>query len=334
MKRKPRILVVGSFVMDHIARTRVFPEQGETVLGESMQKAPGGKGANQAVQAARLGAEVTMLGKLGGDANGREILDICKQAGIDTGQILLDKTETTGCSIIILEQDSDGTVANRIIVIPGANARLRPEETDFLREEIGRYDMVLLQLEIAMEVNIHVAQIAAKAGVPVMLNPAPDDVLPEELLACLNYISPNEHEAYRITNVKIPNEPGAFLPDKAREAAQVLRSAGVKDVIITLGSSGAVDLNNDGFFYAPSVRDTKVVDPTAAGDSFVAAFCCAVSVGMESKKALCFANHTAAITVSRLGAMPSLPTLREVEESMKRHGIAFEELAALRGDGE
>jgi len=320
--------------MDHIAVTQIFPEQGETVLGKSMRKAPGGKGANQAVQAVRLGAEVTMVGKLGRDANGSEILAMCRQAGIETGRILFDEAEATGCSFITLETGRDGSVANRIIVIPGANAMLRPEETDFLRAEIGRYDMVILQLEIAMEVNVHVAQIAAEAGVPVMLNPAPDAALPKELLSCLRYISPNEHEAYRITNVKIPNGPEPFLPENAREAAQMLRSSGVEEVIITLGSSGAVDLNGDGFFYAPAIPDTRAVDPTAAGDSFVAAFCCAVSVGMSSEDALLFANHAASITVSRPGAMPSLPTLREVEESLKRHGIAFEELAALHGDEE
>lgn len=330
MNRKPKILVVGSFVMDHFALTRVFPKQGETVLGETMRKAPGGKGANQAVQAARLGAQVTMIGKLGRDADGDNMRIACQNAGIDTSHIVYDDKAATACSFIILEPLADGSIANRIIVIPGANMTIKASEIEHLKDSIGQYDMVILQLEIPMEINCLVAEYAAAAGVPVMLNPAPSDELPPKLIQNLTYISPNEHEACSMTGVEIPNETDNFSLDSAQAAAQVLRDRGATDVIITLGGSGAVDLNDKGLHYSPCVPNTRSVDPTAAGDSFVAAFCCATCIGMEAEDALCFANHTASITVSRPGAMPSLPTLDQVEQHLQAKGKHLPYLDRLR----
>ncbi len=329
MNRKPRILVVGSFVMDHFALTRVFPKQGETVMGETMHKAPGGKGANQAVQAARLGAEVTMIGKLGRDANGVEMQAAIAESGVDTSHILFDDAAATACSFIILEPLKDGSIANRIIVIPGANMTIKAEEIAFLKTEIGLYDLVILQLEIPMEINRLVADYAAAAGVPVMLNPAPSDEIPQSLMDKLSFISPNEHEACSMTGVEIPNEDALSL-EQAQAAARVLRDRGAKDVIITLGGSGAVDLNAQGFHYSPCVPNTCAVDPTAAGDSFVGAFCCATCIGMKAEDALCFANHTASLTVSRPGAMPSLPTLDEVEKHLAAKGKQLPYLERLR----
>lgn len=303
--------------MDQIASTRVVPKEGETVLGKSFSKAPGGKGANQAVQMARLGADVTMIGKVGRDANGKELLDACEKSGVDIHQMLYDESEASGCAVIMLEMVPGGMPKNRILVIPGANMTITKEEIAFLEEEIGQYDLVLLQNEIPMEVNETVASYAFAKGVPVMLNPAPSAQLSGEFISHLTYISPNEHEVADMTGIKIHREHGRFHLEEAKVAASVLRSQGVENVIITLGESGVLMSTKDEMFYKPGVSDVDVVDPTAAGDSFVGAFCTRICMGDGIGEALRFANCTAALTVSGMGAMPSLPTMEQVEEKMK-----------------
>ena len=218
MGKKPKILVVGSFVMDQIVTTRVFPRQGQTILAERFNKAPGGKGANQAVQMARLGAQVTMCGKLGHDANGDEMRRTCEEAGIDTSCILYDDSAASGCSVIILEEQPNGGTENRILVVPGANMTITPEDVAFLKDRIAEFDLVVLQLEIPMEINAIVAKYAHDKGVPVMLNPAPSAPLPEELLACLTYLSPNEHEARDLSGVAIGHE-GSHVDEASVRAA-------------------------------------------------------------------------------------------------------------------
>lgn len=316
-EKRPRILVAGSFVMDQIASTEVFPKEGQSVLGSSFQKAPGGKGANQAVQAARLGAKTTLFGKLGDDANGDEMLEACRCAGIDVSPVIREKGASSGCAVVILQKLPDGSVQNRILVIPGTNMTISPREADGLEGLISRQDMVMLQLEIPMEVNLKIAAAAAKAGVPVMLNPAPSAPLPDELLCCLTYISPNETEVEDLTGIHIGRDGRDFDRDAAMRAAGILRARGVKNVLITLGSAGAVFLGDQGFAFSPAVRGVTSADPTAAGDSFIAAFCCRLCLGADVEDAMSFANHTAAITVSRVGAMPSLPTAEEVRRFME-----------------
>lgn len=314
MAAAPKILVVGSLVLDQIGTTRIFPQEGETVFGKAFSTAPGGKGANQAVQCARLGAEVTMVGKVGDDANGRTMLSACDQSGIHTGRIMTDPDCPTGCSMIILEEGGDGQRRNRILVLPGANMTIRPGDLDFLEAEMGQYDMLMLQLEIPMDVNIRAARCAHRHGVPVMLNSAPSAPLPKELLECLTYISPNEHEAQDLTGIPIPHEGNWAEEAAVKKAAAILQEKGVKNVLITLGSAGAAMVTENGYFFSPAVPDVRAVDPTAAGDSFVGAFCYAVCRGMTEQQALNFANCTAARTVSRMGAMPSLPTMEELLE--------------------
>lgn len=316
--------------MDHFATTSIFPNSGETVLGETMWKAPGGKGANQAVQAARLGADVTMVGKLGKDGNGQEMIYACNNAGIDTSHVLFDDELATGGSFIILEKNEDASTSNRIIVIPGANMSLHPDDVAFLEDTIGLYDIVILQMEIPMEINLLVAKYAFAANVPVMLNPAPSAALPSELIKKLTFISPNEHEAFNLTGINIVNEQDSFQLEYARDSALVLYKRGVKNVIITLGCRGAVSLNSNGFCYSPSIKGTCAIDPTAAGDSFVASFCCASCIGMNIEDALCFANFAASLTVSKPGAMPSLPTLDEIDQHLLNHNKMLPLLYRLR----
>lgn len=330
MERRPRILVVGSFVMDQIGVTEVFPREGQTVLGKHFHKAPGGKGANQAVQAARLGADVTMIGKLGRDTNGEEMLRICREAGIDVSHMLFDEETASGCSLLILQEMPDGSTQNRIIVIPGTNQKITEEDVSFLETAIRNYDLVMLQHEIPMQINVQVAKYASEAGVPVMLNPAPSAPIPEELYTCLTFISPNETEIEDMTGVHIPHVGKNVDRDEARRAASILREKGVENVLITLGSAGALLLSNESEIYAPCVENVKAIDPTAAGDSFMGAFCTGVCCGWSMEEVLTFANHTAAITVSGMGAMPSLPTLEAVEEGMTAHGRALPNTAMLK----
>ena len=323
MKIQPKILVVGSFVMDQIAETSVFPQEGQTVLGEKFSKAPGGKGANQAVQAARLGASVTMAGKLGKDASGAEMIEACRAEGISTEHICWDPERPSGCSVIILEKDAEGQARNRIIVLPGANMSLSAEDLSFLETAIGQYDLVMLQLEIPLAVNMYVAELAAKHHVPVMLNSAPSAPLPDAFLRNLAYISPNEHEAADLTGITIQHTGKTVSLEDARAATDALRAKGIKNVLITLGNAGAVLHTDSGFCYAPCAEGVTAVDPTAAGDSFVSAFCMGVCMGWDPEKVLLFANHTAAITVSRMGAMPSLPRMDEVIRDLKERGKDF-----------
>lgn len=326
----PRILVVGSFVMDQIVSTEIFPHEGQTVLGTTFSKAPGGKGANQAVQAARLGADVTMIGKLGRDTNAKEMLEVCSRAGIDTSYTLFDEKLASGCSVIILEEAPGQSTKNRIIVIPGSNMSITPDDIGFLKDGIGSYDLVMLQLEIPMVINEQVAAYAHDMGIPVMLNSAPSAPLSDTLLSHVTFISPNEHEAEDMTGIHISGGVSGIDLEKAREAAEILRSRGVNSVLITLGAAGAVLLNDKEFRVAPGVADVQAVDPTAAGDSFVGAFCCGVCCGWNTEEALLFANHTAALTISGMGAMPSLPDLSAVERFMAEKGARRLNFQALR----
>lgn len=318
MLKKPRILVVGSFVMDLTVSTEKFPGSGETVLGKSFRTAPGGKGANQAVQAARLGADVTMVGKVGDDSFGKELIQSSKKAGIHTDKILIDDNASSAVGNVLLEVGEGKAARNRIIVVPGANMTILPEDIAFLKDTIDRYDMVIMQLEIPMKIDELIAKYAFDKGVPVMLNPAPSAELSDEFLSCLTYISPNEHEAADLTGVQIHRNGKEVNSSDVRSAVKILLDRGVKNVVITLGNAGAIAANRKEFIYKPCIDVVKVKDPTAAGDSFVGAFSTGTCAGLSAAQALDFANYTATLTVSRTGAQPSLPKLQEVLGLMKQ----------------
>ena len=313
MKTAPKILVVGSFVMDQVAMTSTFPREGQTVIGQAFHKAAGGKGANQAVQAARLGANVSMVGKLGDDANGISLLNACTEAGVNTDHVIVSEGRVSGCAVIILEKRPDRSTQNRIIVIPGTNMEITPEDVAFLRNRICDYDLVLLQLEIPMEINELVAALAHEQGVPVMLNPAPSAPLSDALLQNISYLSPNEHEAEDLTGIHIAHTSTGVDWEAVYAAGNALRQRGANNVLITLGSAGSALITRDGMHRFSSAPNVSVVDPTAAGDSFVAAFCTGVCMGLAEKDAMQFATCTAALTIGGMGAMPSLPTRKQVE---------------------
>mgnify|MGYP000652261529 CR=1 FL=1 len=331
MLKKPNILVVGSFMMDLIASTKRAPSSGETVVGLKFQTAPGGKGANQAVQCARLGAHVTMVGQVGDDAFGRIMTDTAKSAGVDVSHVSVDPEESSGVGHITLEVTEHGA-QNRITVCPGANFTLTVEDIAWLKDEIHTYDLVMMQFELPMPVIEAVAQWAHETGVKVMINPAPAAPMSAHLLSCSSYFSPNEHEAAILANHTIRVDNGVNMED-VRIVADAFHAQGVENLIITLGENGSIAAGADGLHYIPCVKMPHVADPTAAGDSFVAAFCTGLCAGLSQENALAFASHAAAITVSRMGAMPSLPTVAEVQALMQERGytgFALSELDCLK----
>jgi ribokinase len=282
--------------------------------------APGGKGANQAVQCARLGAHVTMVGQVGADAFGKIMTDTAAAAGVDVSHVTVDPNESSGVGHITLEV-TEHSAQNRITVCPGANFTLTLEDVAWLKDEIGNYDLVMMQFEVPMEVNEAVAQWAKDAGVKVMINPAPAAPISDKLLACATYISPNEHEAAILANHGISVENGINFDD-VQIVADAFQARGVENLIITLGENGSVIAGKNGVCHTQCVKMPHVADPTAAGDSFVAAFCTGLTAGLPQQEALAFASHTAAITVSRMGAMPSLPTIDEVQGLLRERNYA------------
>lgn len=328
MHKKPRILVVGSFVMDVIATTERIPKAAQTVYGKSFHMAPGGKGANQALQCARLGAEVTMMGCVGGDLFGEKLLETPRNAGVDVSHVLVRQGIASGVGHVTLEV-TEHTAQNRIVVIPGANLTLTAEEVAWIRDEIHTYDMVLLQLEIPLEVNRTVARWAKEASVPVMLNPAPATDLDDELLSLVTYLTPNEQEASMETGLPLSSDENGLRRDDLQKIAAALWAKGVENVIITLGGHGSAVVEDDSIHYIPCVHMDHVADPTAAGDSFVGALSVGLTLGLSREEALAFASHTAAITVSRMGALPSLPTLAEVIALLKERDYHGFDLSAL-----
>lgn len=306
--------------MDLVAIADRAPALGETVIGNAFRTAPGGKGANQAVQAARLGASVDMVGCVGNDSFGKELLAALNSSGADTSHVKISGEHPSAVGHIQIQSNPAG-VQNRIIVVPGANYDLAPSDLGWLENEIKSYDLVIMQLELKMDTTEYVAALASRAGVPLMLNPAPAAPLSDALLSCVTFFTPNETEAAALSGVATDSE-GRLSEQALKEAAKVLKGKGVANVIITLGDRGAAICAEDGVEVVPCVKMTDVKDPTAAGDSFVGAFCAGYAAGLSLREALQLAVHTAAITVCGYGAIPSLPTLDKVEALIKERGTA------------
>ena len=309
--------------MDLTVTASRLPSLGETVIGNTFSAAPGGKGANQAVGAARLGAQVTMVGKVGEDAFGDALLASAEESGVDVSFVRRVSGVPSAIGNVQLQQTAQGA-DNRIVVVPGANMELNDDDVAFLKERICEYDMVILQHEIPSHVNQRVAEYARAAGVPVMLNPAPYAEVSDELMVCLSYISPNEHEAAAMTGIVPDGE------QTVRQAAERLQKRGVSHVLITLGERGCAYCDGETVLFSGSEPSGAVVDTTAAGDSFVAAFCTATAAGIDRIAALRFANCTAGITVSRAGAQPSLPALAEVLRVMRDKGYETANFTVLQ----
>lgn len=303
------IVVIGSSNTDMVVKTSHLPAGGETVLGGDFFMNAGGKGANQAVAAARYGNRVVFVAKTGDDLFGRQVRQAMAEDGIVTDYVFVDADHPSGVALITIDKDAE----NCIVVAGGANMYLSPEDIDRAAEEILRADVVLMQLESPIESVAYAARMAAEAGVPVILNPAPapEQPLSEELLKSLYLITPNRSEASRISGIEVKDM------ESAQRAAKAIREMGPKNVIITLGSEGS--LVYDGVM-SMRVEALKVeaVDTTAAGDTYNGVLASVIAEGKSLIEAVREANIAGAISVTRMGAQPAAPTRKEITEMKKR----------------
>ena len=299
---KKNILVIGSSNTDLVIQTSHFPEPGETVMGGVFSTFAGGKGANQAVAASRLGAKVTFVARVGNDGFGRQAIDSFDKEGITTSHIFIDENEPTGVASIIINKDGENT----IVVAPGANNMLSKTDIEAIVSLVEATDIVLVQLEVPLETVTFVIQLAHKLHKKIILNPAPAVKLDYNLLSYLDIITPNESETKILLGKKVSDLKSAS------EAAQVFLDKGVKNVVITLGKQGAFFKNDHEEYLIPAIK-TEVIDTTGAGDTFNGALAVAISEGKSWRDALDFSNKAAAISVSRLGAQSSIPFRKEIE---------------------
>ncbi len=296
------ILVVGSSNTDLVVRTGRAPRAGETVVGESFGIVPGGKGANQAVAAARLGAHVTFVARVGDDDFGRRNLENYRHEGIDTRYIAVDPREPSGVALIVVEASGE----NRIVVVPGANGRLSPSDVERAAPAFSHARVLLVQLEVPLEAVETALRMAKDKGVLTILNPAPARALPREILSLVDFLTPNETELEVLAGERVSG------PEDTSAAGERLLGEGPGTVIVTLGERGALIVSRGAKSTVPSFP-VRAVDTTAAGDAFNGALALALARGMELGKAVRYACAAGALTVTRPGAQPSLPTAAEVE---------------------
>ena len=299
---KPSIVVAGSSNTDMVIKADYLPAAGETIIGGTFFMNPGGKGANQAVAAARLGGNVSFIAKTGNDIFGRQSLQIFKEEKINTSYILSDPEHPSGIALITVDKNAE----NCIVVASGANAFLTPNDLVDAIPAVEGAEVLLVQLEIPLTTVEYIVAIAAKAGVKVILNPAPACPLPDALLRNVSIITPNKKEAEMISGIKVINL------ETAKHAARIIKNRGVGNVIITLGADGALVLSGGNFIQVPALSVTAF-DTTAAGDVFNGALAVAIAEGYDLTEATKYACKAAAISVTRLGAQASAPYKNEVE---------------------
>jgi len=307
MQEDAKVVVVGSSNMDLVVKSSRIPAVGETILGGDFLMAPGGKGANQAVAAAKLGARVCFVAKLGDDLFGRQSLENFRKEGLDTTHVTLSAEAPSGVALIMVDEAGNNVIA----VAPGANARLSAEDVKRAESDIASSGAVVAQLEVPLETIEFAAQLAHVAGVPFVLDPAPAQRLPAELLKMVDVLTPNETEAQILTGIEVHDEPSA------RAAAEELLSAGVKTVILTMGVQGFLLVDHQRVEFV-TARQVDAVDSTAAGDAFTGSLAVGMARGQSLSEAALFANHVAALSVTRMGAQPSMPTLQEVGDFMRQ----------------
>jgi ribokinase len=304
--RKP-IVVVGSINADLVTKVERIPHSGETVLGSDFQIHPGGKGANQAVAVGRLGYPVFMIGKVGSDAFGTQLRASMSGAGVDVSAV--DTVEGSS-GVALIEVGSEGD--NSIVVVPGANARLFPRDIDANIGILREAGIVLVQLEIPLETVAHLAAVCAREHVPLVMDPAPAQKLPPEVLRAVSWFTPNETEATFYIG------KGAADPDDYRGQRDALLARGIQAVVLKQGSRGAYLAVRGGVDAFIPAFPVKAIDTTAAGDAFNGAFATGLMLGKSPAESARFASAAAAISTTRPGAQPSMASLEETEELLKR----------------
>ena len=303
------IVVFGSFVVDLTSRSAGLPVPGQTILGSSFKMGPGGKGSNQAVAAHRAGADVTLVTKVGKDVFGKVATDFYKSEGMNVDYILEDEARETGVALILVDENS---AQNEIVVVPAACSNITMAEVEKCRSLIENASILLLQHEINFDAQYAVIDIAHKAGVKIVLNPAPACEVPEEALKKIYCVTPNETEAQVLTGVEVKT-----LED-AQKAARVFLDKGVKNVVITMGSMGAFATDGEKSELVPRLS-VNAVDTTGAGDAFNGGFLMALSEGKDLFTALKYGNATGALSVTKLGTAPAMPTRAEIDAMVKEN---------------
>ena len=306
-QNKPKIVVVGSSNMDLVVKSPRIPAKGETILGGDFIMTPGGKGANQAVAAAKLGAEVYFVAKLGDDIFGRQSLSNFQKVAVHTEYVVQTKEAPSGVALITVDDAGD----NVIVVAPGANLKLSPEDVKKAQSAIASSGAVAAQLEVPLETVEFAARLANDACVPFILDPAPAQKLSDEFLQMVDILTPNETEAEILTGVEVTDE------DSALAAAKDLLQRGVKAVILTMGAKGFLLATKDAAEFVPSVK-VDAVDATAAGDAFTGSLAVGLAQGKTLRDAALFANHVAALSVTKMGAQSSMPDAGQVENFIRQ----------------
>lgn len=296
------IVVVGSLNVDLVVQAERAPGPGETISGQDFQIIPGGKGANQAAAVARLGGEVAMVGRVGSDAFGPQLLENLARLGVDTSHVRSDPEAPTGTALIIVESSGE----NRIIVVAGANGRVAPADVEASEEIISRAKAIVLQFEVPLATVECAMDIAIRHSVPVILNPAPAYAVPSSFLRKAEYLILNESETKVLSGLEVVGV------SSCQEAADHLREDGVEVVVLTLGEQGSWLATGEGSWHFPT-RSVDAVDTTAAGDAFVGGFAVSLTRNLSLPDAVRFANGAGTLAVTKFGAQTSLPTAQEVE---------------------
>lgn len=304
----PKIVVVGSLHIDLAVKTKKIPKVGETVQGGNLKISPGGKGANQAVAAARLGADVVLIGRVGNDEFGRKLIEKITDDGISKKYIIKDKTAPTGVALIMIDEKGNNSIA----VAPGADLRCSIEDVNRAKDIIKSSQILLAQLEIPPHVVEHAIKLAHKYGVKVILNLAPFKKISNETLKKVHVLTLNETEAELLSSVKVRDAKSA------KEAAKKILGKGPVSVIITLGEKGAVLSTKEKVLYIKGIK-VKSVDTTGAGDTFCGALAVALASGKDLVEAVKYANCAGALSVTKRGAQEAMPRSKELENFIRLH---------------